>query len=95
MQSVPAAALRSGWLSLIPVSMTATFEELASRVVVRVATLILRMPIGGTGSPAASGTTAVASTGRFLPTKATSGSLRTAASWLSDRCAAYPCSAAE
>jgi hypothetical protein len=74
-QSVPDTALRSGCVSAMPVSMTATFTRLASRTVLSTAAPTRRTP-GGMLSPASSGTRPVARTGRSGTTSATRLSLR-------------------
>jgi hypothetical protein len=71
-QFVPLVALRSGWVRSMPVSITATLTELASRAVPPDTACIRATPVG-TVSPAASAV-AVACTSRSGVTEATSGS---------------------
>jgi hypothetical protein len=72
----------------MPVSMTATLTLLAPWTVVASAAAMRRIPVGGSGSPAASD--ASAWTIRSGLTKSTSGSDLTLASWPGDSLALKP-----
>jgi hypothetical protein len=89
-QLLPATALRSGWVRLMPVSMTATFTGLASDTVWSTAAPVRRTPVGML-SPVRTGTRPVAFTGRSGVTKATRGSSRRSATSWASSFAEKPC----